>query len=236
LNQTNFVPNFYAAVSNNFTQPLTGSSFSRTNVMQDVFFITRENQTWKGVGYFVRTNIFRANILLSDGIGTPGVLYRFETNYSVAQFARVAQTPDGPFAAYDLARRGVNPTNGVSRILDGVVSFKVRAYDTNGIWITTNLVVNGATNLNVWAYPTNSLTGGEPSAVYIFSNTLPASVEIELGVLEDRTLQRAESLPNDVPGPPPNDRRTLYLRDRAGQVHLFRQRIPIRNVDPSAYQ
>jgi hypothetical protein len=235
LNWTNPTPNIYAAVSNNFTQSLVGSSASHTYVMEDVFFITRENQTWKGVGYFVRTNILRANILLSDGIGTPGVLYRFETNYSVAQFARVAQTLDGPFTAFDLARRGVNPTNGVSRILDGVMAFKVRAYDPNGIWMTTNLVVNGTTNLNVWVYPTNLLSGNEPSAFYMFSNALPASVEIELGILEDRTLQRAESLPNDLP-PPPNDRRTLYLRDHAGQVHLFRQRFPIRNVDPSAYQ
>jgi hypothetical protein len=27
-----------------------------------------------------------------------------------------------------------------------------------------------------------------------------------------------------------------YLTNYAGQVHIFRQRIPIRNVDPTAYQ
>src|SRR5260221_10877601 len=70
----------------------------------------------------------------------------------------------------------------------------------------------------------------------MFSNTLPASVEIEMGVLEDRTLQRAESLPNDIPAPSPNDRRTLFLQGQAGQVHIFRERVSIQNVDPSAYQ
>jgi len=39
---------------------------------------------------------------------------------------------------------------------------------------------------------------------YMFSNTLPASVEINLGVLEDRAIQRAESLPTWRPfGPNP---------------------------------
>jgi hypothetical protein len=62
----------------------------------------------------------------------------------------------------------------------------------------------------------------------MFSNTVPASVEVELGVLEDRTLQRAESLSGAV--------QTAYLWNHAGQVHIFRQRAWIRNVDPSAYQ
>jgi len=28
----------------------------------------------------------------------------------------------------------------------------------------------------------------------------------------------------------------LQKTNRSGQVHIFRQRIPIRNVDPTAYQ
>jgi type II secretory pathway component PulJ len=220
LNAPNFPPNFYAAVSNNFTQPLTGSSVSRTNVMEDVFFITRENQTLKGVGYFVRSNI-----LSSGMVGTPGVLYRFETNYSVNRFARLAQTLDGPFVAYDRARTGVNPTNGVSRILDGVMVFKVRAFDTNGLWITTT--TNYAGNVNIVA--TNTAYG-EVAWYSFFSNALPASVEVELGVLEDRALQRVESLGGSFQA------QTNYLAKQAGKVHLFRQRVWIRNVDPSAYQ
>jgi type II secretory pathway component PulJ len=215
LNEANFVPNFYAAVSSSFTQPLTGSSVSRTNVMEDVFFITRENQTLKGVGYFVRSNI-----LSSGMVGTPGVLYRFETNNSVAQFAR---NPYGFFAAYDRARTGLDPTNGVSRILDGVMAFKVRAFDTNGLWITTT--TNYAGNVNIVA--TNTAYG-EVAWYSFFSNALPASVEIELGILEDRTLQRAQSISGLT--------QSNYLAQHAGQVHVFRQRVWIRNIDPSAYQ
>jgi len=217
LNATNF---YAAVVGNSFTQPLTGSSASRTNVMEDVFFITRQNQTWKGVGYFVRSNLS-----VSGMIGTPGVLYRFETNNSVAQFA---QNPGLMFATYDQARMGnmgVNPTNGVSRILDGVMSFKVRAFDTNGFWITANHT--NLTVINVVAI--TNVNNPEVMLYTFYSNAVPASVEVELGILEDRTLQRAESIPVA-------NVRSDYLAQHVGQVHLFRQRFLIRNVDPSAYR
>jgi Tfp pilus assembly protein PilV len=216
LNATNF---YAAVVGNSFPQPLTGSSASRTNVMEDVFFITRQNQTWKGVGYFVRSNLS-----VSGMIGTPGVLYRFETNNSVAQFA---QNPGLMFATYDQARMGnmgVNPTNGVSRILDGVMDFKMRAFDTNGFWITANhtnlTVINVVAMINV--------NNPEVMLYTFYSNAVPAAVEVELGVLEDRTLQRAESLSGAA--------QLNYLSNHVGQVHLFRQRFLIRNVDPSAYR
>jgi type II secretory pathway pseudopilin PulG len=224
---TYIVPNFYAQATNSFTQPLTGSSASRANVMEDVFFITRQNQTWKGVGYFVRSNILSSGV-----VGTPGILYRFETNYSAAQFAQLAQTQYGPFVAYDLARQGYYPTNiGVSRILDGVMAFKVRAYDTNGIWMITNVVLKSGVT-NVQADRTNSWTAvtGDPAFIYMYSNALPASVEIELGVLEDRALQRVESLNGSLQA------QNNYLAQQAGKVHVFRQRAWIRNVDPSAFQ
>jgi len=62
------------------------------------------------------------------------------------------------------------------------------------------------------------------------SNTLPAAVEIQLGVLEDRILQRASSMPA---GTQVQDN---YLAQQAGKLHLFRQRVNIPNVDPNGYQ
>ena len=108
--------------------------------------------------------------------------------------------------------------------MDGVVGLRVRAYDTTGIWMNgTNRTYNApnfCTNLTMW---------GE-TGFYMFSNMLPASVEVELGVLEDRTLQRAESLSGSYLA------QSNYLAGHAGQVHIFRQRVWIRNVDPAAYQ
>ncbi len=122
----------------------------------------------------------------------------------------------------------------MSQLMDGVVSLTARAYDPNGAPMTANVTYSGGqfvTNRNVLYFaPAWGETGFE-----MFSNTLPASVQIEMGVLEDRTLQRAESLPNNLPAPP-NDRRTIYLQGQAGAVHIFRQRVLIPNVDPSAYQ
>jgi hypothetical protein len=60
------------------------------------------------------------------------------------------------------------------------------------------------------------------------SNVVPASVEVELGVLEDAVLQRAEGMSSTA--------QMNYLSNHVGQVHLFRQRVLVRNVDPSVYQ
>ena len=219
--------NFYAQVANTvFLQPLTGSSASRTNVIEDVFFITRQNQTWKGVGYFVRTNL-----ALASGIGTPGILYRFETNNAVGQ----SQNPSNLFSAFNGVRNwsglpapSKNNTNalpvGVSQILDGVMSFKVRAFDPSGSWITTNHVYLAVTNI----VAQTNVNYPEVMLYTFYSNAVPAAVEVELGVLEDRALQRVQSLSGPA--------QTNYLAQQAGKVHLFRQRIPIRNVDPAAYQ
>ena len=55
-------------------------------------------------------------------------------------------------------------------------------------------------------------------------------MELDLGVLEDRTLSRASSFGLSTPG-----NYTNYLALQAGKVHLFRQRVTIPNADPAAY-
>jgi hypothetical protein len=54
-------------------------------------------------------------------------------------------------------------------------------------------------------------------------------VEIQMGVLEDRTLQRASTWPNN------STNQISYLAQQAGKVHVFRQRVSIPNLDPAAY-
>src|SRR5262249_29884782 len=88
--------NFYAAIINSlpppgpfatpatyfpFLQPLPGGNYVRTNVLEDVFFLTRENQAWTAVGYFVRTNP-----VFAGGWEPVGTLYRFEMQESTRQF------------------------------------------------------------------------------------------------------------------------------------------------------
>src|ERR1051325_3567463 len=135
LNPLNPPWNFYVLLDNRLpdnntsVQTLPGGSQTRLNLMEDLFFMNRENQTWTGIGYFVRTN---DEFPLNEGRGRVGTLYRYETNNSAIAFL---QNPSGPFAGFDRIRNGPYLTNGVSKILDGVMHFRLRAFDTNGIEI-----------------------------------------------------------------------------------------------------
>ena len=229
-----FVPvNFQAGIlapgtNTPLLQSLTGSSYQRTNVLESFFILTRQNTTWTGVGYVVDT--------LSPNYFHP--LYRFtlSTNVMGADPTALFNIFITNLPAYTgLPISLANPC--MSHLMDGVVDLRVRAFDPGGYWMTNYYYnpVSGqyVTNINI----NKSLSFSLPPAsgevgFYMFSNTVPASVEIYLGVLEDRAIQRAESLPNLAPVWAQSN----YLAGRAGQVHVFRQRVWIRNVDPSAYQ
>jgi hypothetical protein len=204
-------------------QPLvaSGPSQSRTNVQESIFILSRQNQTWTGVGY----------VIANSPQGDMDSLYRFTMTTNV-------QAAGDPAATLLNIFRTTPPAD-MSHLMDGVVSLTVRAYDINGGLMASNIVFSGGqatANRNVYYPQSGSGSGYGQTGFYMFSNTLPASVEIELGALEDRILQRAGSLPNNLPSPPPNDRQTMYLQGQAGAVHIFRQRVSIPNVDPSAYQ
>ncbi len=198
-------------------QPLPGSSAPRTNVVEDLFFLIRGNQTWTGIGYFVRnTNSF----FDPAGVGPVGTLYRFEMSTNAVQFA---QHPDGLFNTY------LTATN-ASRILDGVVHFRVRAYDIDGRWLTNNYnSFKNTTNANM-DIRLSSVAPGEVGYGAFYSNAVPASVELEIGILETRVVEQVKAI-----GIPAAQQNFLQNSNQAGHVHLFRQRIPIRNVDPAAY-
>ena len=53
--------NFYLYFNNSATPPLVqslvGSTQQRTNVVESFFILSRDNQTWSGVGYVVDTAV-----------------------------------------------------------------------------------------------------------------------------------------------------------------------------------
>ena len=114
--------------------------------------------------------------------------------------------------------------------MDGVVDLTVRAYDPNGLEMTNTYEYNYNGSRNTFINQNTLFLTPDLGWVgfYMYSNTVPASVQVELGVLEDTTLQRAEGLSGAA--------QMNYLSSHVGQVHLFRQRVVIRNVDPTAYQ
>jgi prepilin-type N-terminal cleavage/methylation domain-containing protein len=200
-------------------QSLIGSSTPnvyRTNVLEDIFILSKGSingvPTWIGTGYSVNTN-------LPDG-----------TLYPLYRFYMTSPASAGPTGEALLYTNFIyfNYTNSAqwSHLMDGVVNLTARTYDTNGVWMT-----NGYANPNIMHVrfavfqPTNFTT---ETYCAFYSNALPASVQIELGTIEDHVLEHAQGLSGVA--------QSNYLANSAGQVHVFRQRVWIHNLDTSAYQ
>ncbi len=190
------------------TQTLPGSSVSRTNLLNYFFVLGRDNTKWTATGYIVDTT-------------STSPLYPLYRYYGETNVANSPQLLVNQFASYINSAQFTN----MSHLMDGVVHLTVHAYDTNGAWIN-NSVYNYTNAQNTYFLST---AYGEPQ-LYMYSNTVPASVELELGVLEDRVLAHTESLPFHSVA------QSNYLSGLSGNVHIFRQRVSIPNVDPTAYQ
>ena len=190
-NVTNFhIRTIPSPIPSGGTLPLLAAGTNLPVHFSDAFWLTRVNDDWQGVGYYVADNpVLNTNY----GVGT---LFRFSGT------VRRAFAPDllGQFLQSQ-------PTN-THRVSDGIVHLKFTAVypETNGF--STNFV----SDIN-----------------YSFtSNDLPAFVDVEMGVLEAATLKQFEALQ------PANALAAQnFLRDHAGRIHFFRERVPIRNfVNP----
>ncbi|MGH7939841.1 MAG: prepilin-type N-terminal cleavage/methylation domain-containing protein, partial [Limisphaerales bacterium] len=207
----------YSSPPSPLYQPLISSPTGRmrTNILENIFILSKDNingvRSWIGTGYSVSTN-------LPDG-----------TLYPLFRFYMTTNASSGFPGALDLYTNfvGCNYTNSTqwSHLMDGVVDLTARAYDTNGVWMT-----NGYTfplSFHVQNVFVLGSTLGE-SQLWFGSNAVPASVQIEMGTLEDRALEHAEGLSGV--------NQSNYLANDAAQVHIFRRRVWIRNMDPTAYQ
>ena len=215
--RTNFFAiNFFADVS--YTPSvlaLTDPQDLRTNVLEELFFLNHYNQQWSGIGYRVST----PNL----GYGT---LYKYTSN-NVAP-------GNVPFTLMAFEN---TPILNMNRIADGVVHFRIRAYDTNGVLITSGKP-NGCPLL---PYPASGAPNSVASVpfpltfpdIYNYSfatSAVPAYLELELGILEARSAERLRSLGGNAA------LSQAFIASHVGQIHLFRQRITLRNVDPGAYK
>jgi hypothetical protein len=195
-----------------------GSSY-RTNVVQTVFLLGRQNTTWVASGYLVVPNLTNNTLF---------PMYRYNATATLEQ---------GPYGLYTnfLAAVQNNELINVkqsnwSHLLDGVVHFVVRAYDTNGI-----AYPNGYTAFNFPIY-TNAYafyyTGLPESGYILFSNDLPSSVDIQLGVLEDKALRRLQGFANLSP----NLYNSYLYTNAANQMQLFRQHVAVPNCNVASFQ
>jgi len=224
-NVTNGPVNFFERDNNTYVtsylplvQPLPGSiGTERTNLLNYFFLLGRQNTKWIGIGYVVDAT----NSL------TLYPLYRFyaETN--------LATSPLILFNNFNNTINNGQWTN-LSHLVDGVVHLVVRADDPNGYQLTNTYQYHAGqwvTNRNILFIPPFVYSGVLSEAGFNFySNAVPASVELQVGMLEDRVLQRASSLPFN------STAQINYLQQQAGHVHIFRQQVTIPNLDPTAYQ
>jgi len=230
--------NPYSRTNQPFLQNLPGTVLQRSNVLESFFMLSRQNingsPSWVGTGYAVdpfswpTNSLYRFMATASAINGNPPVV--FTNFYNAVYVYSFAQNKESsPFTN----------TTIWTHVMDGVVHLTVRPYDPNGLEMTnsTEINYNGTTNtffnLNTIfftpsSWPIASVAALDVRGCYMFSNAVPASVEVNLGVLEDAVLQRAEGMSGAA--------QLNYLSNHVGQVHLFRQRVWIRNVDPTAYQ
>jgi hypothetical protein len=138
----------------------------------------------------------------NEGVGT---LFRYSSN--------VVSDPTFSLGALFATGFAAGPTsNNVGRIAEGIVHFTVRAFDTNGLeYVKGNALLT--TNIAGW-------DGGYA----FYDQMLPAFLEVELGVV-DAQVHRQYKVINSASA----NAGLEFLRNQAGKVYLFRQRIPIRN-------
>jgi hypothetical protein len=210
LNEVNYYPPLI--------QSLPGSDLQRTNLLENVFMLSRQNlnghSSWIGTGYTV----------IATNASPLFPLYRFVTN------APVSTDPTALFTEFFAAIQANAFTNtGWSHLIDGVVDFHVQPFDLNGYPMTNTIQYNSGRSNNYINTAFDLPSQSAYPAFYFLSNSIPASVEIQMGSLEDAVLRRAESLPT------PSYAQSNYLSQQVGRVHVFRQRVLLPNVDPSAY-
>lgn len=228
LAEMSFYPdtNVLSTYANAYASPVPGSALPLASgtmpvSFADAFWLSRANDDWRGIGYFVSDDsVQRSNY----GVGT---LYRFLTNAPGREGVQIDQVTSlsGWFT------NAVVGAPSVRRVSDGVVHFAMTAVYVANIGAVTNPVVSFLRETN-FAFPQSIDVVTTNSSGVASINTimvpLPAFVDVELGVLEPATLKQFESLRNfDLASA------KSFLTNHAEKIHFFRERVPIRNfVNP----
>jgi type II secretory pathway pseudopilin PulG len=209
---TNFFANFFVTNAGVVPVQLPDGTTSY-NVLQDMFFLTRNNDDWNGVGYFVDRTA------ASSAVGT---LYRFN--------AVTNNVPPVLHESWLTNFLGAARPQHVHRMVDGVVHFQVTPYDARGRvyseFPNVDWIAQAKTNLppDVIADITNNVCVRVTGEIRFHKSYLPASVDLEIGILEPETVRKFRAIESANAAAA-----QTYLSNNIGKMHLFRQRIPIRN-------
>jgi prepilin-type N-terminal cleavage/methylation domain-containing protein len=213
------------------------SGVKRINYLQQLFFLKNESGRINAGGFFVADP---NDATITTNLGT---LYRFIPTYDPTPHVDTVWLTA---VQNQFDRR----TNAVFPLIEGVVHLAWRTVSPLG----RVMIYDGDTNqyyagYQVWQPPTQPMPLC-PNVLLLdkkvplsratldqttldlrltdfsyLSNALPAYVELELGLLEPQAWEKVKAMPNSTV-------RRKYLDTHAGQVHIFRKRIPIRTATP----
>jgi hypothetical protein len=191
-------------------QALPGENEARISELQECFFLTKPGSYWEQIGYVVLPH---RNLNVQQPLGT---LYRISLSNHVSQLTSNSLGELYINNRSNLFHFGTNPL--FQKVTDGVVHFRVRPLDAWGFAYTNVVDTN-----NLWM-ALDPLATFQRELRYAFrEDALPASVEVELGILDPQVVGRLKSMPNPTMA-------NEYLSKQSGRLHLFHQRVPIRTA------
>ncbi len=218
--------------------------YPRTNVLESCFFLTRANNGWTANGFFVAsaTNsssgaqvLLTTNAVAQAGYGT---LYQFSftlpSTNSVTMANNLVQYVNVPPRATLTPAELLVMTNRFERLknspvstvlnqpmanplIDGVVHFRIRPFDVNSRPYMQSVPPDAIVLPDALA-PTDQV----PFRFYFYGRSVPAFLELELGIIDPQILQKVKAMPSLAA-------RRAYLQDHIGAVQLFHKMIPLRN-------
>jgi hypothetical protein len=233
-----------------------GTNTYRMNLFDDVYYLTKSEKAWRGVGYVVLTPT--TNSTGKDVLGRPltglGTLYRYETPPTNRDYLFPATNLFTGFVTNLPAPNANNaqmpPATNFSQVAQGIVHFRVLPFDTKGQVMTYwNTNIDSTYRMVRWMgsgaqrlYPFSNIRGITNANVVLSqasqadtnitftsfrSNAIPAYLELELGVLEPDAIRVYQQMMKDEQ---PAQARA-FLEKRIAKVQIFRKRIPLRTVD-----
>ncbi|MFO1459576.1 MAG: prepilin-type N-terminal cleavage/methylation domain-containing protein [Verrucomicrobiota bacterium] len=193
-----------------------GDQNRRKSALHELFYLIEPQPgRWLGAGLFVAGENPQDTV---DGLGT---LWRYEDTDPLG-----ARGVKGADDISLLNNRFLNNTayrtNHVSRLIDGVVFFRVTPFGPQGqplddTYLTeTNRVVPRDVIIGSTRYDSPLKIDG----TFFKNQMLPSAIEIELGILPTQLVDQYRSM--DVPAV-----RNRFLTNNAPNVLVFRQRIPL---------
>jgi len=205
--QSPFLTNLYwgwATVNTSYNYQDSPANIYRTNQLQEVFVLVHTNTQWVGVGYAVSNN---------GGSGA-GTLYNY-----------LALTND-PLTNNVLCSNFIYcvynqtfPASYFHRVADGVVHVKLRAYDQYGNESLQELGRDFASINTSFSYPSPGYLN--PLGVVVPPAGLPASIQLEVGILEPEAYEQLRALPTNSAA------QRNFLGAAGGKIQIYRQNIPV---------